>query len=136
MDYIRAIERQQIRDDIPEVKVGDNVKVHYKIKEGDRSREQVFQGDVIRMSGSSPSARSASVLALSVRSPCTAPRSPSLTSSATVTCIAPSSTTCAIVSARLPASARSAKHSLHSKSTAKTALRGGLLLGWGYGRLC
>ena len=51
MDYIRAIERQQIREDIPEVKVGDNVKVHYKIKEGDRSREQVFQGDVIRMSG-------------------------------------------------------------------------------------
>ena len=53
MDYIRAIERQQIRDDIPEVKVGDNVKVHYKIKEGDRQREQVFQGDVIRMSGGS-----------------------------------------------------------------------------------
>ena len=53
MDYIRAIERQDIRDDIPEVKVGDNVKVHYKIKEGDRTREQVFQGDVIRMSGGS-----------------------------------------------------------------------------------
>ena len=53
MDYIRAIERQDIRDDIPEVKVGDNVKVHYKIKEGDRQREQVFQGDVIRMSGGS-----------------------------------------------------------------------------------
>ena len=45
MDYIRAIERQQIREDIPAVKVGDNVKVHYRI------REQVFQGDVIRMSG-------------------------------------------------------------------------------------
>ena len=53
MDYIRAIERQDIRDDSPEVKVGDNVKVHYKIKEGDRQREQVFQGDVIRMSGGS-----------------------------------------------------------------------------------
>lgn len=52
MDYIRAIERQQIRDDIPEVRVGDNVKVHYRIIEGDRQREQVFQGDVIRMSGS------------------------------------------------------------------------------------
>ena len=50
---LRAIERQDIRDDIPEVKVGDNVKVHYKIKEGDRQREQVFQGDVIRMSGGS-----------------------------------------------------------------------------------
>ena len=53
MDYIRAIERQDIRDDIPEVKVGDNVKVHYKIKEGDRQRERVFQGDVIRMRGGS-----------------------------------------------------------------------------------
>ena len=41
MDYIRAIERQQIREDIPAVKVGDNVKVHYRITEG----------DVIRMSG-------------------------------------------------------------------------------------
>ena len=51
MDYIRAIERQQIREDIPEVRVGDNVKVHYRIKEGDRERLQVFQGDVIRMSG-------------------------------------------------------------------------------------
>lgn len=51
MDYIRAIERQQIREDIPEVRPGDNVKVHYRIIEGDRQREQVFQGDVIRMSG-------------------------------------------------------------------------------------
>ena len=53
MDYIRAIERQQIREDIPDVQVGDNVKVHYRIKEGDRERIQVFQGDVIRMSGGS-----------------------------------------------------------------------------------
>ena len=51
MDYIRAIERQQIREDIPQVRIGDNVKVHYRIKEGDRERIQVFQGDVIRMSG-------------------------------------------------------------------------------------
>ena len=68
MDYIRAIERQQIREDIPKVRVGDNVKVHYHIKEGEREREQVFQGDVIRMSGGSsvrpsPCARSTSVLA-------------------------------------------------------------------------
>ena len=47
MDYIRAIERQQIREDIPQVRVADNVKVHYRIKEGDRERIQVFQGDVI-----------------------------------------------------------------------------------------
>ena len=51
MDYIRAIERQQIREDIPTLQVGDNVKVHYCIKEGDRERVQVFQGDIIRLSG-------------------------------------------------------------------------------------
>lgn len=51
MDYIRAIERQQIREDLPKMRIGDNVKVHYRIKEGDRERIQVFQGDVIRMSG-------------------------------------------------------------------------------------
>lgn len=51
MDYIRALERQQIREDVPTLRVGDNVKVHYRIKEGDRERIQVFEGDVIRMSG-------------------------------------------------------------------------------------
>ena len=53
MDYIRAIERQQIREDIPQVRVADNVKVHYRIKEGNRERIQVFQGDVIRRQGES-----------------------------------------------------------------------------------
>ena len=52
MDIIRAIEQQQIRDDIPDFCVGDNVKVHYRIKEGERERIQVFQGDIIRISGS------------------------------------------------------------------------------------
>ena len=51
MDYIKAIERQQIREDIPTVIVGDNVKVHYRIKEGERERLLVFMGDVIRISG-------------------------------------------------------------------------------------
>ena len=51
MDIIRAIEQQQIKQDIPDFKVGDNVKVHYRIVEGNRERIQVFQGDVIRMAG-------------------------------------------------------------------------------------
>ena len=51
MDYIRAIERQQIREDIPALRSGDHVKVHYRIIEGDRTREQLFEGDVIRLSG-------------------------------------------------------------------------------------
>ena len=53
MDIIRAIEQQQIKQDIPDFKVGDNVKVHYRIVEGNRERIQVFQGDVIRRHGAS-----------------------------------------------------------------------------------
>ena len=51
MDIIRAIEQQQIKQDVPEFNVGDNVKVHYRITEGNRERIQVFQGDVIRRQG-------------------------------------------------------------------------------------
>ena len=53
MDIIRAIEQQQIKQDLPEFHVGDNVKVHYCIVEGSRERIQVFQGDVIRRQGES-----------------------------------------------------------------------------------
>ena len=53
MDIIRAIEQQQIKQDVPESNVGDNVKVHYRITEGNRERIQVFQGDVIRRQGAS-----------------------------------------------------------------------------------
>ncbi len=53
MDIIRAIEQQQIKEDIPEFHVGDTVKVHYRIKEGNRERIQVFQGNVIRRHGAS-----------------------------------------------------------------------------------
>lgn len=50
MDIIRAIEQQQIKEVAP-FNVGDTVKVHYRIKEGNRERIQVFQGDVIRLQG-------------------------------------------------------------------------------------
>lgn len=53
MDIIRAIEQQQIREDLPQFQVGDTVKVHYKIIEGTRERIQVFEGYVIRRHGSS-----------------------------------------------------------------------------------
>ena len=53
MDIIRAIEQQQIKKDLPDFNVGDNVKVHYRITEGNRERIQVFQGDVIRRHGAS-----------------------------------------------------------------------------------
>ena len=53
MDIIRAIEQQQIKQDLPEFHVGDNVKVHYRITVCNRERLQVFQGDVIRRQGES-----------------------------------------------------------------------------------
>lgn len=53
MDIIRAIEQQQIKEDVPDFKPGDNVKVHYRITEGNRERIQVFQGDVISRKGKS-----------------------------------------------------------------------------------
>ena len=50
MDYIRAIEQQQIKE-VPQFDAGSHVKVHYRIKEGNRERIQVFEGDVIRRHG-------------------------------------------------------------------------------------
>ena len=47
MDIIRAIEQQQIKQDVPEFNVGDNVKVHNRITEGNRERIQIFEGTVI-----------------------------------------------------------------------------------------
>jgi large subunit ribosomal protein L19 len=48
MDVIEALEREQMRLDIPDFRSGDTIKVHAKIKEGDKERIQVFQGVVIR----------------------------------------------------------------------------------------
>ena len=53
MDIIRAIEAQQIREDLPQFQVGDTVKVHYRIIEGSRERTQIFQGVVTRRHGAS-----------------------------------------------------------------------------------
>jgi large subunit ribosomal protein L19 len=53
MDRIRAIEQQQIREDLTPFAVGDTVKVSYKVVEGTRERVQPFQGIVIRRHGAS-----------------------------------------------------------------------------------
>lgn len=42
------LEKTQLRDKVPEFRVGDAVKVHYQIREGDKERVQVFHGIVIR----------------------------------------------------------------------------------------
>jgi large subunit ribosomal protein L19 len=51
MNRIKALEAQQLRDDLPAFQVGDNVKVSYKVVEGTRERVQVFQGVIIRRHG-------------------------------------------------------------------------------------
>ena len=51
MDIIRAIENQNLKEDVPDFRPGDTVKVHYRITEGNRERIQVFQGDVISRKG-------------------------------------------------------------------------------------
>jgi len=51
MKRIAQIEKQFMRDNVPEFKSGDTVRVHVRIKEGDKERIQVFQGDVISRRG-------------------------------------------------------------------------------------
>jgi large subunit ribosomal protein L19 len=51
MKRIAQIEKSYLRDDHPEFRTGDTVRVHYRIKEGDKERVQVFQGDVISRRG-------------------------------------------------------------------------------------
>ncbi|AZR72351.1 50S ribosomal protein L19 [Anoxybacter fermentans] len=48
MNIIDQIEREQMRDDLPEFFIGDMVAVHYKVVEGGKERIQVFEGNVIR----------------------------------------------------------------------------------------
>jgi large subunit ribosomal protein L19 len=51
MNQLEAIEKEQMRMDIPRFSVGDTVKVHVKIKEGEKERIQVFEGTVIKRTG-------------------------------------------------------------------------------------
>jgi large subunit ribosomal protein L19 len=51
MNVIEKIENEQQRTDLVPFKVGDTVKVHTRIKEGDRERVQVFSGIVINRQG-------------------------------------------------------------------------------------
>ena len=53
MDIIKEIEAEQLKESVPQFNVGDTVKVHAKIKEGNRERIQVFEGTVIKRQGGS-----------------------------------------------------------------------------------
>jgi ribosomal protein L19, bacterial type len=52
-DIIRNIEAEQLRSDLTDFRVGDTVRVHGKIKEGNRERIQVFEGIVLKRQGGS-----------------------------------------------------------------------------------
>ena len=48
LEIIKAIEAEQIRTDLPEFNVGDTVKVHIRISEGNKERIQIFEGTVLK----------------------------------------------------------------------------------------
>ena len=49
MDLMQAFTQKHLKAEPPVVEVGDTVRVHIKVKEGNRERIQVFQGNVIRI---------------------------------------------------------------------------------------
>ena len=51
MNVINALNQEQLKNDIPEFRVGDTVKVHYKVVEGEKERIQVYEGTVIKRQG-------------------------------------------------------------------------------------
>lgn len=52
MDIIKSIEHEQLKSKIPDLKVGNTVRVHARIKEGNKERIQVFEGTIIKVQGS------------------------------------------------------------------------------------
>lgn len=52
MDLLKKIESEQTSDDLPHFRSGDTVRVHLRIREGDKERVQVFEGVVLGRSGS------------------------------------------------------------------------------------
>ena len=51
MDILKSIEHEQLKNTIPDLKVGNTVRVHVKIKEGNKERIQVFEGIIIKKQG-------------------------------------------------------------------------------------
>ena len=51
MDLIKAFTQEQLKSEVPELNIGDTVKVHNKIKEGTRERIQMFEGTIIAKHG-------------------------------------------------------------------------------------
>ena len=56
MDWVRMVEARELREKAPVFAIGDTVKVHVKVKEGEKERIQVFEGMVIARRGGGASA--------------------------------------------------------------------------------
>ena len=56
MNDLQALETAYVRDDIPDFRAGDTVKVHVRVVEGGRERIQIFEGVVLARNGSGPRA--------------------------------------------------------------------------------
>ena len=56
MDLIKALTNEQLKSEIPELNIGDTVRVHNKIKEGNKERIQMFEGTIIAKRGGGISA--------------------------------------------------------------------------------
>ena len=52
-EIIKEIESAQLKSEVPEFNVGDTVRVHGRIKEGNRERVQIFEGTVLKIQGGS-----------------------------------------------------------------------------------
>ncbi len=56
MNVIDKLDARELRSELPELCAGDIVKVHVRVKEGDKERVQIFEGMVIALKGSGPRA--------------------------------------------------------------------------------
>ncbi|MGH8946841.1 MAG: 50S ribosomal protein L19 [Acidimicrobiia bacterium] len=56
MNDLQALENAHVRDDIPDFRPGDTVRVHVRVVEGGRERIQIFEGVVLARNGSGPRA--------------------------------------------------------------------------------
>jgi large subunit ribosomal protein L19 len=52
-EIIKQIEEEQLKAEVPQFRVGDTVRVHARIKEGEKERIQVFEGVVLKKQGGS-----------------------------------------------------------------------------------
>ncbi|MBE6618422.1 MAG: 50S ribosomal protein L19 [Ruminococcaceae bacterium] len=52
MDLIKALTNEQLKSEVPELNIGDTVRIHNRIKEGNKERIQMFEGTIIAIKGS------------------------------------------------------------------------------------